>query len=66
VLPTCSVDEARGVLERLRELTPRGLTCSVGLAQWSPGESDVELVLRADQSLYEAKGAGRDALVAAA
>ena len=66
VLPSCALDEARGVLERLRALIPRGLTCSIGLAQWSPGESDVEIVLRADQALYEAKGSGRDTLVAAA
>ncbi|HJR94729.1 MAG TPA: sensor domain-containing diguanylate cyclase [Gaiellaceae bacterium] len=63
VLPGCSADVAEVVLERLRELTPEGQTCSVGLAEWSPGESDADLVARADEALYEAKRAGRDALV---
>ena len=65
VLPGCSADVAETVLERLRELTPDGQTCSVGLAEWSPGESEADLVARADMALYAAKRAGRDALVAA-
>ena len=63
VLPGCSADVAEVVLERLRELTPDGQTCSVGLAEWSPGESDADVVARADAALYAAKRAGRDALV---
>jgi diguanylate cyclase (GGDEF)-like protein len=62
VLPGCSSEEAEVVLERLRGLTPEGQTCSVGLAEWS-GESDADLVARADAALYEAKRAGRDALI---
>ena len=65
-LPNCSADAARLVLARLRALTPPGQTCSLGLAEWTPGESAVDLVARADSALYEAKRAGRDALVAAA
>lgn len=61
----CALPEAELVLERLRTLTPDGLTCSIGVAQWSAGESDVELVARADEALYAAKRAGRDALVTA-
>lgn len=61
----CGLGEAEDVLERLRSLTPEGLTCSIGVAEWSPGESDVELVARADEALYAAKHAGRDALVTA-
>ena len=63
VLPGCSAEVAEAVLERLRELTPEGQTCSVGLAEWSHGESDADLVARADAALYEAKRAGRDTLV---
>ena len=62
VLPGCSSAEAEVVLERLRGLTPEGQTCSVGLAEWS-GESDADLVARADAALYDAKRAGRDALI---
>ena len=65
-LPNCSADASRIVLERLRALTPDGETCSIGLAEWIPGESAAELVARADLALYEAKRGGRDALVAAA
>jgi diguanylate cyclase (GGDEF)-like protein len=63
VLPGCSSEEAEVVLERLRGLTPEGQTCSVGLAEWSAGESDADLVSRADAALYDAKRAGRDALI---
>ena len=65
VLPGCSLEIAEVVLERLRELTPDGQTCSVGLAEWSPGESESDLVARADAALYAAKRRGRDTLVAA-
>jgi diguanylate cyclase (GGDEF)-like protein len=66
VLPDCGIDEATSILERLREATPNGQTCSAGLAMWRPGESVDELVARADKALYEAKEAGRDRLVSAA
>jgi len=62
-LPSCSLTEAEVVLDRLRALTPEGQTCSVGLAQWTTGESERALVARADEALYEAKRSGRDALV---
>ena len=64
-LPSCSAPEAEIVLERLRTLTPDGQTCSVGLAEWAPGESAVALVARADEALYDAKRSGRDTLVLA-
>ena len=59
--PSCSPAASRGsqvVLERLRGLTPEGQTCSVGLAEWSAGESDADLVARADAALYDGE-AGR-------
>jgi diguanylate cyclase (GGDEF)-like protein len=65
-LPSCNAAEAEDVLERLRTLTPDGQTCSIGVAEWVPGESAVDLVARADRALYAAKHGGRDALVAAA
>ena len=65
VLPSCPATEAAAVLERLRLLTPEEQTCSIGLAEWRPGESGAELVARADEALYQAKRSGRDALVLA-
>jgi diguanylate cyclase (GGDEF)-like protein len=64
-LPGCELDEAEIVLERLRRLTPDGLTCSIGVASWDGREADDELVARADAALYDAKRSGRDALVVA-
>jgi diguanylate cyclase (GGDEF)-like protein len=66
VLPRCRLDDAHEVLERLRALTPEGLTCSVGLAEWNGDEPAPALVARADDALYSAKRSGRDALVTAA
>jgi diguanylate cyclase (GGDEF)-like protein len=65
LLPNCPLEEARHVLERLRGMTPDGVTCSVGLAEWDGLESGASVVERADIALYHAKDAGRDVLVAA-
>jgi diguanylate cyclase (GGDEF)-like protein len=59
LLPGCELSEAYEVAERLRARTPRGQTCSVGLAMREPGEGAEELVGRADAALYAAKAAGR-------
>lgn len=42
------------------------LTVTVGLAQWSPGESLDDLFRRADAALYAGKDAGRDRTVSVA
>lgn len=63
-LPDCGSDEALGLIERLRVVTPRGESCSAGIATWEPHESAAELVGRADAALYEAKQAGRDRSIA--
>jgi diguanylate cyclase (GGDEF)-like protein len=62
-LPNCSTAEAKTVLERLRALTPDGQTCSIGLAEWMPGETASDVLARADEALYDAKRSGRDLLV---
>ncbi|AOZ69256.1 hypothetical protein LPB142_07930 [Rhodobacter xanthinilyticus] len=41
------------------------VTASLGVAEWSPGETMLELYSRADEALYAAKGHGRDRVVAA-
>ena len=67
VLPACTLEGARVVVERIRAATPAGQTVSAGIAQWDGAEDNEALVARADAALYAAKAAGRDrALVAAA
>jgi len=65
LLPGCRAPEAVVLLDRVRGLTPRGQTCSAGLAEWDGREEAAELVARADAALYEAKGGGRDRTVVA-
>lgn len=65
LLPDTHPDHAIEIVERLREATPKGQTCSAGLACWDRVESTENLVGRADIALYRAKAAGRDRLVQA-
>jgi diguanylate cyclase (GGDEF)-like protein/PAS domain S-box-containing protein len=66
LLPRTHAEQAAAIIERLREQTPTGQTCSAGLACWDFVESADELIARADQALYEAKDSGRDQLARAA
>lgn len=67
VLPACTLEGARVVVERIRAATPAGQTVSAGIAQWDGAEDNEALVARADAALYQAKAAGRNrALLAAA
>ncbi len=61
----CTLDTATAIIERLRELVPRGLTCSAGLAEWDRRESEVALMSRCDAALYEAKSRGRNRMLVA-
>ena len=65
LLPDCSGEEALEVLERLRAATPMSQTCSAGLARWDGSEPAEDLIRRADEALYRAKGSGRDRAVVA-
>lgn len=65
VLPTTSAADAATLLRKLRrrcwELdAERRVTFSAGIAEWNHSESAAELMHRADQALYRAKGSGRD------
>jgi diguanylate cyclase (GGDEF)-like protein len=51
---------ARRVVDRLRAATPRGQSCSAGVARREAGEDVTALLGRADEALYEAKRAGRN------
>jgi diguanylate cyclase (GGDEF)-like protein/PAS domain S-box-containing protein len=65
LLPETEPEEAAEVVERLRERTPMGQTCSAGLASWDLVESVDDLLGRADQALYLAKAGGRNQLAQA-
>jgi diguanylate cyclase (GGDEF)-like protein len=58
-----SREECESLLGRMHATVARGQTCSVGVSEWLPGEPVAQAVLRADESLYEAKRAGRDRVV---
>ena len=70
-----SLDDAVEAAERFRhgvmELAVRSgndvipVTCSIGAAEWEPGDTIDRLLRRADMSLYEAKHAGRNRVIAA-
>jgi diguanylate cyclase (GGDEF)-like protein len=62
LLPGCEEPGASRVLERLRDATPEGITCSVGAVSVGPEESLDAAMRRADRALYEAKARGRDRL----
>jgi diguanylate cyclase len=65
MLRNCTLPDAAVALERLREVTPDGQTCSVGLAAWDGKEAPLQLVARADDALYTSKKQGRDRLTVA-
>jgi diguanylate cyclase (GGDEF)-like protein len=65
ILRNCTLADAALALERLREVTPDGQTCSVGVASWDGRESPAGLTARADDALYTSKKLGRDRLTVA-
>jgi diguanylate cyclase (GGDEF)-like protein/PAS domain S-box-containing protein len=65
LLPGTPPEEAAEIVERLREATPMGQSCSAGLACWDGTETIDDLLGRADKALYTAKAGGRDQLAQA-
>jgi diguanylate cyclase (GGDEF)-like protein/PAS domain S-box-containing protein len=65
LLPSCELQAATRIADRLRAAMPEGQTCSIGVAQWDGTETTSSLIERADAALYQAKAAGRNLTVAA-
>jgi diguanylate cyclase (GGDEF)-like protein len=72
-LADCPVSEAIELAERIRKRVHAyrdgevgSVTLSLGIAQFSPGETIEALIARADTALYDAKHSGRDRLAVAA
>jgi diguanylate cyclase (GGDEF)-like protein/PAS domain S-box-containing protein len=58
-LPDCTTAQAHALLRQVQHAVPGDQTCSIGWSFWDRRESLDEVMLRVDQSLYEAKAAGR-------
>lgn len=63
LMPSCSIEMAEQVCDRLRATTPNNQTASAGVASWDGEEDSLGLIARADSALYEAKLAGRNRTV---
>ena len=63
LLPACGLGEAVDVLDRLREVTPRGRTASAGTSRWDGEEPAELLVARCEDALTAARRDGGDLTV---
>jgi diguanylate cyclase (GGDEF)-like protein len=64
LLSATDAHQAQAVIESLRTCVPSGETVSAGIAQWDGAEAGVDLLVRADRALYEAKRKGRNRTIA--
>jgi diguanylate cyclase (GGDEF) domain len=74
VMPYTRIDQALFVCERIRREVEEHMvafegqelhvTCSIGVAEYIPGEGYNQLIDRADSALYQAKKAGRNRVAA--
>jgi len=64
LLTATDAHQAQAVIETLRACVPSDETVSAGIAEWNGIESGVELLMRADRALYEAKRNGRNRTIA--
>jgi diguanylate cyclase (GGDEF)-like protein len=45
----------RRIVKRLHEISPSGVSCSIGVATWDGVETAADLFRRADEAMYRAK-----------
>jgi diguanylate cyclase (GGDEF)-like protein len=64
-LPDTGIEEARGLLDRIRDGSPEDERISGGVVLWDGSEEAEELIARADAALYAAKRGGRDRVISA-
>jgi diguanylate cyclase (GGDEF)-like protein len=64
IVSGADLDVARETVDRVRSVTPGGITTSAGLVRWNGREDAAALMSRVDAVLYQAKRAGRDRTVA--
>lgn len=60
LLPNTDAEQAKNIVERLRATVPLKQTCSAGIAQLKPNDTDAALMARADAAMYSAKRGGRN------
>jgi diguanylate cyclase (GGDEF)-like protein len=65
LLPNSTLTQAIEIVNRLLAVTPLAQTFSAGVALWNGHETSDQIVARADQSLYQAKQAGRNRVLPA-
>ena len=66
LLPGCTLEDGRQLVDRLGAATAHGQTCSAGIAQFDVEETPQALLGRADAALLEAKQRGRNQIALAA
>jgi diguanylate cyclase (GGDEF)-like protein len=59
LLPACPRAQADEVIARLRAATPSQQCCAAGVASWDGSETSEDLLGRADNALFDAKGVRR-------
>ncbi|WP_432507225.1 GGDEF domain-containing protein [Kineococcus arenarius] len=64
-LPGCTATDAVAVADRVRASVPHAQTCTIGIAQWQPGQDVDDVLAAADRALYRGKSTGRDVSVIA-
>jgi diguanylate cyclase (GGDEF)-like protein len=63
IVPGCRASQAAALADELRAAVAAETSCSAGVAEFEPKDSQSMLVSRADAALYEAKSKGRDQTV---